>query len=94
MKLLRPPSGRVDAKDSLGQGMDAVITLVLFGAIGFGLDQWLDTLPWLTIAFVVVASVGVFYKLKLGYEAKMAEHEAQRVASRAPRVAPHEEAAP
>ena len=79
MKLLRPNT-RVNTEDSLGHGMDAVIVLVLFAGAGFLLDRWLDTLPVFTIVLVVVGSVGVFARFKYRYDARMAEHEAERLA--------------
>lgn len=78
MKLLRPQL-RVNPRDSLGQGLDAVITLVLFFGAGFFADRWLGTTPWLMIVLTVLGAVGVFYKIKGGYEAMMAKHETERL---------------
>lgn len=83
MKLLRT-NVRVNPRDSVGQGLDAVITLVVFLAAGFFLDRWLGTLPWFMIGLTIVAAVGVFYKLKLGYEARMDQHDQERLAKRGP----------
>ena len=74
MKLLNT-NVRINARDSLGQGLDATITLIIFLAAGFGLDRWLGTTPLFMIVLTVLAAVGIFYKLKLGYEAKMTQHE-------------------
>jgi F0F1-type ATP synthase assembly protein I len=81
MKLLNT-NVRINARDSFGQGLDATITLIVFLAAGFGLDRWLGTTPLFMIVLTFVASIGIFYKLKLGYEAKMAQHEEQLRASR------------
>lgn len=75
MKLLRTDV-RVNPRDSLGQGLDAAITLVVFFGIGFGLDRWLGTTPWLMVTMVVLASIGLFYKLRASYEAMMERHDA------------------
>lgn len=80
MKLLRT-NVRVNPRDSLGQGLDAVITLVLFFVVGFFADRWLGTTPWAMITLTVLASVGVFYRLRAGYEARMDQHEAARLGS-------------
>ena len=77
MKLLRPHT-RVNPRDSLGQGFDAVITLVLFFVAGFFLDRWLGTTPLMMIVLTLAAAVGVFYKLKVAYEAKMDEYDQER----------------
>jgi F0F1-type ATP synthase assembly protein I len=76
MKLLNT-NVRINARDSFGQGLDATITLLVFLAAGFGLDRWLGTTPLFMIVLTVVAAIGIFYKLKLGYDAKMAQHEQQ-----------------
>lgn len=64
--------------DHLGQGMDAVVTLVLFMGGGWLLDRWLGTEPWLMIGMVLLASVGVFVGIKARYNARMEELEAAR----------------
>lgn len=79
---------RVNPRDSLGQGLDAAITLVVFFGIGFGLDRWLGTTPWLMVTMVVLASVGLFYKLRGAYEAMMARHDAEYASRRAAAAAP------
>jgi F0F1-type ATP synthase assembly protein I len=81
MKLLRPHL-RVNTQDSLGQGLDAAITLVVFFGIGYVVDRWLGTTPWFMIAFTLLAAVGLFYKLKAGYENRMDELDATRRALR------------
>lgn len=82
MKLLRTDV-RVNPRDSLGQGLDAAITLVVFFGIGFALDRWLGTTPWLMVTMVVLASIGLFYKLRASYEAMMQRHDAELAARRA-----------
>lgn len=62
--------------DGLARGMEIVVTPLLFGAIGWLLDGWLGTDPFLAIGFGAFGAAGVFAKLKLGYDRKMAEVEA------------------
>lgn len=80
MKLINT-SVRVNPRDSLGQGMDAVITIIVFFGIGFLLDRWLGTTPWLSLVFVVLGAIGVFYRLKAAYLAKMDAEADQRSSS-------------
>lgn len=63
--------------DALGQGMDVALTIALFFGIGFVLDRWLGTTPWLMIVFTVLAAVGFFAKFKYRYDARMDEHQAE-----------------
>jgi F0F1-type ATP synthase assembly protein I len=77
MKLLRT-NVRVNARDSLGQGLDAAIILVIFFGAGFFLDRSLGTTPWLMITLTLLGAVGVFYKLRVAYEARMVQHEVER----------------
>ena len=76
MKRLSPP--RVTPNDSLGQGIDNALAVALLFGIGFFLDRWLGTTPWLMIVLSVLGGVGVFAKMKYRYDEQMAEHEAQR----------------
>ena len=93
MKLLNT-NVRINARDSLGQGLDATITLIIFLAAGFGLDRWLGTTPLFMIVLTVLAAVGIFYKLKLGYEAKMAQHEQRLQNAREAAETPGQEVRP
>jgi F0F1-type ATP synthase assembly protein I len=81
MKLL-PTSTRVPRDDAFGRGMDAAITLAIFVGIGYLVDRWLGTTPVFMIVLVLLASVGLFLKLKYSYEASMREQEAARDAGR------------
>lgn len=86
MKLLRT-NVRVNPRDSLGQGLDAAITLVLFFGAGFALDRWLGTTPWAMIVLTLLAAVGLFYRLKLAYFQKMDALDAEAARRRAERAA-------
>lgn len=82
MKILPTPpkDARVRTEDSLGHGMDAVIMLAIFLGAGFGLDTLFGTTPLFMIILTVVGSVGLFARFYYSYEARMDEHEAERVA--------------
>jgi Putative F0F1-ATPase subunit Ca2+/Mg2+ transporter len=79
MKLIptKVRTPRTTNDDALGQGMDAALTIALFFGIGFALDRWLGTTPWLMIVFTLLAAVGFFAKFKYRYDMRMAEHEAE-----------------
>jgi len=68
----------MSADSSLGQGVDAALVVAVFLGVGFGLDQWLDTAPWLTIGCFLLAAVGLFYTWKSRYSARMDELQTQR----------------
>jgi F0F1-type ATP synthase assembly protein I len=76
--MKRFPTTRVSANDTLGQGIDNGLAVALLSGIGFALDRWLGTSPWLMIVFAVLGGVGVFAKMKYRYDEQMAEHEAAR----------------
>ncbi len=71
-------STQVNTGDSLGHGMDAVIMLAIFLLGGYGLDRLFGTMPIFMIVMTVIGSVGLFYKFKASYSARMDELEAQR----------------
>jgi len=69
---------RVNTEDSLGHGMDAVIMLALFLLGGYGLDRLFGTMPIFMIVMTLLGSVGLFYKFKYSYDARMDELDSQR----------------
>lgn len=81
MKLLRTHV-RVNPRDSVGQGMDAVFVMLIFLGAGFLVDRALGTMPWMMILAAVLGGVGIFYKLKIAYEAKMSDLESEALARR------------
>jgi hypothetical protein len=82
MKLLPTPpkDTRANSEDSLGHGMDAVVMLAIFLGAGFGLDTLFGTTPLFMIILTVVGSIGLFARFYYSYEARMAEHEVERLA--------------
>lgn len=59
----------------MARGLEITITPLLCGAIGWLLDRWFGTAPILAVALGVFGVVGVFVKLKLGYDKAMVEAE-------------------
>jgi len=82
MKLLpkASPPVRPNTQDSLGHGMDAVIVIMIFFGGGFVIDRILGTTPVFMIALTVLGCIGLFAKFRYQYEAKMDQHEADRLA--------------
>jgi F0F1-type ATP synthase assembly protein I len=48
------------SQNLIGLGWQIASTLVIFTLGGYGLDQWLDTTPWLTLTGALLGLVGVF----------------------------------
>ena len=69
---------RVEPDDSVVQGMEAVFALVLFLGLGFAIDRWLGTAPLFTIGMMLLGAVGVFFRFKYAYIARMDRLEADR----------------
>jgi len=63
------PADLGDTERTMGVAY-SVIGAVVLGAIGYGLDQWLDTRPWLAMLGLaigaVVALIGVRALIKTG----------------------------
>ena len=76
--MKRIPLTRVSGNDPLVQGIDNALAIALLFGVGYGLDRWLGTAPWLMIVFVVLGGIGVFAKMKYRYDAQMEQHEAER----------------
>jgi hypothetical protein len=76
--MKRIPLTRVTGNDPLVQGIDNALAIALLFGVGYALDRWLGTSPWLMIAFVVLGGIGVFAKMKYRYDAQMEQHEAER----------------
>ncbi len=56
---------------------ELVLSPLILGLIGFGLDRWLGTTPALTVTFVIAGLVGASAKIYFTYKAEMEMHEAQ-----------------
>jgi F0F1-type ATP synthase assembly protein I len=68
--------------DGLARGTEIVATPLLFGGIGWLLDSWLGTDPFLAIGLGVFGVVVIFVKLKLGYDQQMDQAEAGKAWTR------------
>ena len=68
-----------DVYPYLGLGMQVGLSLVFFVGIGYLLDRWLGTLPWLLLVCALVGMVAVFYQVvrvskQLGKESRPPDH--------------------
>lgn len=77
MRYLSTPR-RVEPDDSVVQGMEAAFALVLFLGLGFAIDRWLGTEPMFTIGMMLLGAVGLFFRFKYAYIARMDRLEADR----------------
>jgi ATP synthase protein I len=57
-------------QDSLGRGEPRIVAsygligaVLLFGSIGYGLDRWIDSSPWLLLTGLLVGIALGFYDL-------------------------------
>lgn len=64
------PSGVPDWRRSLGEvgpylglGMQIALSMALFIAIGYAIDQWLGILPWGTVSGALIGMASIFYHL-------------------------------
>lgn len=62
--------------DGLARGVEIVATPAIFGGLGWLLDGWLGTDPFLTLGLGAFGVAGIFTKLWLGYDRAMTEAEA------------------
>jgi len=67
---------------SLERGFSAAFELVatpaVFGLIGYFVDRWLGTGPWIALTLAALVSIYVVWKLWYGYNADMDRLEAER----------------
>ena len=61
--------------DTMSRGIELALTLVVVGAIGWGIDRVVGASPFFTLVFAVAGFAGISAKLWLGYDREMAEHE-------------------
>jgi hypothetical protein len=72
--------------NAMGRGIELALTLVVFGAIGWGIDRIAGTSPLFTLIFSIVGFVGISVKLWLGYDLEMRQHEAGAIWNRSSRA--------
>ena len=61
--------------DGLARGIEIVATPAVFGLLGWFLDRWLGTDPFLAIGLGAFGVAGIFAKLWLGYDQDMIKAE-------------------
>lgn len=71
------PAAKELLSDDAARGIELAVTPVLFGGLGWLLDAWLGTGPWLAIALGTFAVVGTIAKMWFGYDAEMRDLEAR-----------------
>lgn len=75
-------SQRSDLTQSVEQSSgsyELVLSAVLIGLVGFGIDSWLGTMPVFTLVFAFIGFVGAGAALYYRYQAEMARAAAVRV---------------
>jgi ATP synthase protein I len=65
-----------------GGGLEIALMVPIFLGLGYLLDRIFGTMPVFMIVMVVLGAIGVFMRLRYGYDQKMREHEAARMAAR------------
>jgi len=73
-----------------GGGLEIALMVPIFLGLGYVLDRIFGTMPVFMIVMVVLGAIGVFCRLRYGYDVKMREHEeqlrrARQQAKRAPK---------
>lgn len=56
---------------------ELVLSPLILGLIGFGLDRWFGFTPLLTVTFVVAGLLGASVKIYFTYKSEMEQHEAE-----------------
>jgi hypothetical protein len=80
MRLIGPPrQNHSDVGDGLSKAFEIVATPLLFGLLGYGLDRWLGSTPWLTAVFATSALAGKFAAEWFRYVSKMDQLRDERV---------------
>ena len=61
--------------DAMARAVELVVTPGIFGFLGWLLDRWLGTTPLFALLFFVGVFAYVAWKLWMGYETSMQQHE-------------------
>lgn len=75
--------------DGLARGIEIVVTPLVFGGLGWLLDSWLGTGPFLAVALGIFGVAGIFAKLWLGYDRDMIAAQEDKPWARDARNRPH-----
>ena len=62
--------------DGMSRAFELVVTPMVFGAIGFVVDQLAGTTPVFTAVLAIFGVIGTFVRLWYGYDQEMRSHEA------------------
>lgn len=79
VKILPTPKPRAGVDAGISHGAELAGSIVVFFAIGFGLDAWLGTTPVFMICLTVFSVVGQFVKTYYVYNRAMSQLEARRM---------------
>lgn len=74
----RPQKAALQSGNTLGNGMDFALVILVFVGIGALLDRAIGTWPWCTVSLVIIGFVGQFARLYYAYTATMERLEAER----------------
>lgn len=75
--------------DESARGIELAVTPLAFGGIGWLVDGWIGTGPWLAVGFAAFALAGTVAKMWFTYDAEMRQLEsAGRWARRPGEAAP------
>ena len=80
--------------DGLARGIELVVAPLVMGAIGWLLDGWLGTGPFLAVGLGVFGVAGVFAKLWAGYDREMQVVQEGKPWTRTGRTDPLDERTP
>lgn len=78
--------------DGMSRAFELVVTPMVFGAIGLGVDQLAGTSPVFTVVSATFGVIGTFVRLWYGYDEEMRSHEASGRWARRDGAAPELEA--
>ena len=62
-KLAKPSSEKPDQSGAARFVSELVAGLIVGGGIGWLLDEWLNTSPWLFIVFIVIGMIAAFWNM-------------------------------
>ena len=68
--------------DAFSRSVEIVVTPVIFSAIGWLIDRWLETGPWVALGFGLVAFLGKLTAEWYRYTSRMSRIEDEMMTSR------------
>jgi F0F1-type ATP synthase assembly protein I len=71
----RQPTWTNGFSDALAMSIEFVATPLLFALLGYGLDRWLGTGPWLAIGFGLFGLLGTVLRTYFWYQAEIKREE-------------------